>query len=403
MMRRVGGRAVVLAVLATTAMALLFVSGFMGRPGISDTGVYRGYGERISSGDIPYRDFAVEYPPGAFLPFVVPVLVADSRHGYDKAFAALMGLSLVAISALLVLSLQALRQSGIRIAASVGAFLLGVLLLGPFVFTRFDLYAAAFTLASICAILYRRERLGSVLLGIAIATKLYPLVLVPLLVSRSYRRDGPRAGLATLGRTGAAAVAVYLPFVLLAPEGVVRSVWRQLGRPLQIESLGSGVLLALHQAVHMPLDWASGAGSQNLTGTVAAVASALTTIAGIVALGFVWWRYVRGDTQSAERFARYAAAAVTAFVAFGKVLSPQFLVWLLAIVVLVAGLRGAVATALLLAACLVTRMWFPGTYWELVKQFDPTASWLVIVRDILLVAVFVTLVKPFTTRERAPQ
>ena len=110
---------------------------------------------------------------------------------------------------------------------------------------------------------------------------------------------------------------------------MARSVWRQLGRPLQIESLGSGVLLALHHALGMPLGWASGSGSQNLTGTVAGVAATVTTIAGAAALLLVWVRYARGDIESDARFVRYAAAAVVAFVAFGKVVSPQFLIWLL--------------------------------------------------------------------------
>ena len=169
---------------------------------------------------------------------------------------------------------------------------------------------------------------------------------------------------------------------------MARSVWRQVGRPLQIESLGAAVLLALHHASGMPLGWASSSGSQNLTGTVATVARPLTTIAGVAALAFVWVRFARGDTESAARFARYAPAAIVAFVAFGKVVSPQFLVWLLAVVVLVPGRRGVVAMTLLLVACALTRLWFPRDYWDLVKQFDPTASWLVLARDVALVAVF---------------
>jgi hypothetical protein len=152
------------------------------------------------------------------------------------------------------------------------------------------------------------------------------------------------------------------------------------------------VLLALHHALRMPLGWASGSGSQNLTGTVAGLASTATTLAGAAALLLVWVRYARGDPESDARFVRYAAASVVAFVAFGKVLSPQFLIWLLAIVVLVPGVRGVAAITLLVVACALTRLWFPSDYWDLVKRFDPTASWLVLVRDLVLVAVFATLV-----------
>lgn len=393
--------AALLAVLAAAATGL-FVTHVEGGPGISDTGVYQRYGERIEHGDLPYRDFAVEYPPGALVPFVLPALASDGRDAFDTAFRALMILALAVIAALLVLSLGALDTSPARAAMSVGAFLLGVALLGPFVLTRFDLYAAAVAAGAICAVLHRRDRLGSALLGVAIATKIYPAVLLPLLVARIWRREGRNAALTGLALTTGTALAVYVPFAALAPEGVARSVWRQVGRPLQIESLGSGVLLALHHAFGMPLAWASSSGSQNLTGAVAAVASGVTTVVGLAALVLVWVRFARGDTESAARFARYGAAAVVAFVAFGKVVSPQFLVWLLAVVVLVPGRRGAAAIVLLLVACTLTRLWFPSSYWDLVKQFDPTASWLVLARDIVLVGVFVALAGSFPRRASPP-
>lgn len=394
-------RAVLIAVLAVSA-AQLFVAHLQGGPGISDTGVYQRYGERIAGGDLPYRNFAVEYPPGALVPFVLPALVSESRGAYDEAFRVLMLISLALIASLLVLSLDALAASALRVAASVSSFLLGVALLGPFVLTRFDLYAAAVTLTAICAILHRRDRLGSALLGVAIATKIYPAVLLPLLVTRIWRREGPAAALKGLVLTACTALAIYLPFAILAPEGVARSVWRQVGRPLQIESFGSGVLLGLHHAAGMPLAWASSSGSQNLTGTVAAAASVMTTIVGLAALALVWVRFARGDTESAARFARYGAAAIVAFVAFGKVISPQFLVWLLAVVVLVPGRRGAAATVLLLIACTLTRLWFPDSYWDLVKQFDLTASWLVLARDIVLVVLFAALASSFPRRGVPP-
>ena len=399
--RRAVAVGVVLTVAAAIAVGIL-VPAIEGGPGISDTGVYQRYGERMAAGDVPYRDFAVEYPPAALIPFVVPALLTSSRSAYDRDFRALMVAALALTAALIVLSLQALGASGSRTAGAVAAFLAGFAALGPFVLTRFDLLAGAMTLAALCALLHGRDRLGAALLGAAIATKIYPAVLLPLLVTRRWRSAGRRAALCDLAITVGVAIAIYLPFLVLAPEGVVRSVWRQLGRPLQIESLGSAFLLALRHAAGMPLDWASGSGSQNLTGAVSTIASGVTTIVGIGALLFVWMRYARGDVVSRARLARYSAAAIVAFVAFGKVLSPQFLVWLIAVVVLVAGVRGAVATTLLLVACLLTRAWFPNRYWDLVKQFDPTASWLVLVRDLVLVAVFATLVVRIRAREPAP-
>jgi hypothetical protein len=394
-----------IAAAALTLVVGIFVAGFEGGPGITDTAVYRGYGDRIVDGKVPYRDFRVEYPPLALVPFTVPSFFSSTQDSYDAVFLALMVFAFAGCSVLIVLALHALGGSSRRVVGSVGAFCAGIALLGPFLVTRFDLFAALVTLAAVTAILHRRERLGPVLLGLAIATKIYPAVLLPLLVARAARQGrgaGVRALLLSVGTTAL----VYLPFALVSPDGVARSVWRQAGRPLQIESLGSGVLLALHNAFGMPLDWASGAGSQNLTGGVATVASVLTTVALAMVLVVVWARFARGDVVSNERFTRYAAAAIVTFVALGKVLSPQFLVWIAAAVVLVQGTRGTIAIALTLVACALTRVWFPRSYWDLVKQFDPTASWLVLLRDLVLLAVLAVLVaRPLraTVGARAPE
>ena len=79
----------------------------------------------------------------------------------------------------------------------------------------------------------------------------------------------------------------------------------------------------------------------------------------------IWVAFARRD-RSREELVRYAAAAVVAFVALGKVLSPQFLIWLIPLVPLVR--RWSVA--LLYAAALVlTQAWFPKHYWSYALQF----------------------------------
>ena len=90
---------------------------------------------------------------------------------------------------------------------------------------------------------------------------------------------------------------------------------------------------------------------------------------------------------------RWSAASLAAFVAFDKVLSPQFLIWLLPLVPLVAGRRGLVASALLALALLLTQIWFPIRYFDLV-HFDAFPSWVLLARDLVLVALLVVLTAP---------
>jgi hypothetical protein len=53
-----------------------------------------------------------------------------------------------------------------------------------------------------------------------------------------------------------------------------------------------------------------------------------------------------------------------------------------------------VAGALLVASMLLTQLWFPYRYLDLVYELDARASWLVVSRDLALVALLAALVWP---------
>ena len=75
--------------------------------------------------------------------------------------------------------------------------------------------------------------------------------------------------------------------------------------------------------------------SQNLSGPGAHAAAIVSSIVQVAALLVDLGRCTRAGRRRASGSSRYAAAAVVAFVAFGKVLSPQYLVWLIPLVPLV--------------------------------------------------------------------
>jgi hypothetical protein len=383
---------VVCAVAVTVAWELL-------GDAVTDIPLYRTYGERVASGLVPYRDFDLEYPPGALPALVLPALLTGSFEAYRAVFIAEM--ALVGAVGVLVLdaALRRLRLPDRERTLSLATVALLSLLLGGVILTRFDLVPAALTAGGLALVLAGRPRAAALLVGAGIAVKLYPVLLVPLLAVQAWRSAGRRGVVTTLGLAAAPVVLAYLPFFVLAPAGVLDSIGRQLGRPLQIESLGAGVLLALHHAFGVGLDWASGSGSQNLVGTGADAVAVLQGVAQAVAVVLVWIAFARGPATT-ERLVRHAAAAVVAFVALSRVLSPQFLVWVLFLVPLVGPPRRRTVLALTGAACALTAVWFPARYWDLVLDFDPLASSLVLVRGLVLVALLAALTWPAT--ERAP-
>jgi hypothetical protein len=137
-------------------------------------------------------------------------------------------------------------------------------------------------------------------------------------------------------------------------------------------------------------------GSQNLVGAAPDALAALLAALQALAVVAVWLVFVTRRGSRAELGAA-AAAAVAAFVAFGKVLSPQFLIWLIPLVPLAAGRRGLAASGLFLVALVLTQLWFPSQYWELVA-LEAAPTWLLLARDVVLVALAATLLAA-TARE----
>jgi hypothetical protein len=382
---------VAVAVFAVTWTALHY--GFYTHRQIIDTPVYQRYGNEIAHGNVPYRDFELEYPPGALPMFAVPGLVShggrdqDVKPGFRRTFETLMWMC--GAIALISMALT-LRVIGGALWAPLLFAALAPLALGTVMLSRFDLWPAALAAAGLAAIVSSRLRLGHVLLGLATAAKFYPGVLIPLAVAYAWKRRGRREAVVCAALTAGVFALVVVPFLVVAPGGVWHSLSVQLGRPLQVESLGAALLLVAHNVFGFALAGETSHGSQNVAGGAAHTLAVVSSIVQGAVLLWIWWAFARGPATAAA-LVRASAAAVCAFVAFGKVLSPQFLIWLIPVVPLVRGRRGLWASLLLLAALVLTQIWFPFRYFRLALDFEAGLSWVLLARDLVLVSLVLLL------------
>jgi hypothetical protein len=358
---------------------------------IIDTMIYQSYGDKIAAGSVPYRDFSLEYPPGAAAVFVAPELTArvgdfgSYGHSFEKWMAG-CGLAMVVFVGI---ALATLRVTFPEAAAGLALTALSPLLLGNVLLSRFDLLPAALTAATLAALLYRRDRLAAVALAAGIVVKLYPAVLLPLGVAWVWRRRDRTAALRWLALVGGLVVAAFLPFAVLSPGGLAHSFGTQIGRPLQLESLGAALLIAAHHVAGLGVQLHSDHGSQNIEGGLADWLGPVSTGLQLCALAWVAVAFARGPATRA-RLVAGSAAAIAAFIAFGKVFSPQYMIWLVPLVALV---RGASARLILAAALVLTQLWFPNNYWYLAEQLRPRESWLLLARDLAVVALFFVLAR----------
>jgi uncharacterized membrane protein len=349
-----------------------------------DVHVYQGYAEKFLHGELPYRDVFVEYPPGAFAVFMPPT--AFGAGHYNAAFKSLMalcGIATILIAALVLVEVGASRP---ELYVAVGLLALAPAALGPISLNTYDAWPALLTVLALLLFLRGRNLLGFAALGLAVSAKVYPLALVPLAGIYVWRRAGPRRTALALGVFVAVAALVVIPFAAYDAHGVVSSFRSQADRGLQVESLGASLLLVADRLglYHANVVVTTGVAGRNLAGSLPDALSRATLVLEALAVVLVAVLYARSQDLRA-RLPLAFAAAVAALLAFTKVFSPQYMVWLVPLVVCSGSVLAVALTAISL---LLAQVWF-FHYHALFRIAWPT--WLLLVRNVLVVAIFAVL------------
>lgn len=346
--------------------------------------IYHHAGEALLQGKFPYLDFPIEYPPGSLLAFVPPALFTSNRVDYTTLFAKEMALA--AVAALILTALTARRLWGPwTYAIPTVTFTAAALLLHNLILARYDaVVTLTLALATLCVVLGGRYvLLAYASLGFGAAAKLVPaLATLPL----ATLRRGATRGYATF--FGVLAL-FFAPPLLLASEGLLESYKYQSERGLQVESLAASVLLKLGWVRRTTFDY----GAIEVRGRGVELASSLslplTALLLLLTTLIMYGAYRRGRL-GVEHYPRYAAALILAYILGSRVLSPQYMLWLLPLVPLVGKRFVKVCiSAVFLAACGMTRLMLIH-YQDLVFLRFPGPD-LLLARNLLLVLLWVLL------------
>lgn len=393
--RLVTGGFILVQLIIWTAVFELF---WYGNRSITDTPIYFDYAGRMAEGLFPYSDFASEYPPVAMLLFSLPRILSGTSYGafvfWFEAEMFFFGAGII-----ILISTLAWRQwrDLKKVAAAQALYIFFLLALGAIVKSRFDLAVAFIILASLASFVTDRRLLAWILIGAGLMTKGVPLLIAPLFLISHYRRrqwremfTGPVAAAVTAG-------IIAVPFLVASASGLAESFLYHAERPLQLESSWASPLLLLSSFGELDLNIMNSYGSHNVFSPGAELAAALSgpVTAALLATGYLLYlRSSSGELTAPvwqAQITGFAAAVIATFIVGGKVLSPQYFIWLLPLVPLVAG-RGRRATIVLFTAVLLLTQWeFPSRYWNLF-MLERDVIIVVAVRNLMLAGLVVSLV-----------
>jgi hypothetical protein len=340
--------------------------------------LYHHWSHVLAGGTFPIGDVTWQYPPGAALVMVAPALVPVLS--YLQAFVLLM---FIADAVTLLALLRAGTGRPGRSTYGAWFWALGLPLMLHLSYARYDVLVTAIAVLGLVA-MPNRPLLGGVLAGLGAVIKIWPALIV---LGTPRGRTTRRAWTAML----ASATVIFL---LLAStlRGALDFLTSQHHRGVEIESLG-GTALNLARLLGWPGRVEVRYGSMEYLGPY--VSSVARLSVALTALSFAWlllWRLRARRWTSATPYDS-ALTAVLLFTVTSRVISPQYLVWLIGLGAVCLTVRHTtqrpVAIMLLLAAA-VTTVDFPLFFGAVINSSWQGFAVLALRNGLLAVATFLS-------------
>ncbi|WP_433327536.1 glycosyltransferase 87 family protein [Spirillospora sp. CA-294931] len=344
------------------------------RPVLGDVGIYDEWSDLLIEGTFPADDVRWQYPPLAALPMLIPRLLGPL---YGLGFAFLVVAADYAVMRVLVRKGESPEGAWCWVG--------GIFLLGPVCFFRFDTLVVVPVVFAL--LMVARSRLFGALVAVGALMKVWPALLFLALC-----RGRAAIGAAAAFLVAAAGLAGVIALVADDEWSFLKG---QRDRGIEIEAL---VATPFHVARWF--GWSGDVryqyGSWELTGAgvpAAVNVSVVITLVGLAAVALAVLRRPARDWSPA-RGADAVLAGLLAAIAGSRVLSPQYLVWVVGVAAVCLTMRRTrqrPAVAVLLAAIALTQLEFP-ILWQGVRDGQAFPASVLILRNVLVLVATVLAV-----------
>lgn len=370
---------VLLVAVRVLAIVLLLGSGVEDKHSILG-GDARRYEAILSSDGTPYRDFDVEYPP-VTLELIRGLAIGlqpghpDANGEFDGNLTLLTRLAVVQLG--VELGIAALLAWAWNRRTGIAYLVLGTpFIFFPFPYVRIDLFAVFLSVLGLALVRKGRDRGGGAMLAVAVLAKLWPIVLVPLVIVREQRR-----AFLAWAMTLAAGGVLWLAF--FGPAGFAQVATFRGSKGWQIESIPG---IFLHMADPHASHVEGGAWR-----TAAHVPILVKPLLPALALGnaaLAWWwararHLARSDDDEWAAWALAPLASTLGLLVFSSIISPQYLLWFVPFVAILAARGERLLTGIYLVAAVLTTFILSTIHAQIEGQ--PYATLPIVARNALLV------------------
>ncbi len=348
--------------------------------------LYHSVATRMARGMVPYRDFELEYPIGCLPQLFLPILAGTSVRAYRLAYIAEM----LVINALLLLALTwhvDRREGRLEARRRLIWYLVSFLFIGRLIISRIDVVPALLMYLAALSWAARKPILWGSLAALGGLVKVVPaLVVLPALLGELARPRSTRlVGTITFAVCSAVGVSLWY---LLGHSGMVSAIRYHTERVLEIESVYAGLLMLVGRMGGEPFGVQWGHGSHEVVSSLSPAILGASRYIQLALLGISLIPLARCGT---DRGLQCCGALTLAFIVTAPVLSPQYLVWVLPLILSVGGSLGRCVRPLYVLTCALTFLIYPALFYRSLVPPRLPGILLLNARNLLLVGLWLLM------------